>query len=455
MYNHALHRSEIPSQSERTDRFLNPRDWIPGSGTKSIYYGWKVAAASCFMMFFASGIFFRGFSVFFVPLRDSLHLSNFQTSLVFSISRAEGGLEGPAAGYLIDKFGNRLLAVLGIIIAGVGYLVFARVDDFISFALVYLGMISLGASVSFQHAIFAGLNMWFIRNRALALSLLASSAALGGVVLIPLLTLLISRASWEWAAFISGLIFLVLVLPFTLVLKTSPESIGLLPDGDDPASGPRPVREQGASAGRPAVDPRDFGISEALRTSAYWLLLLGMVLRQLAIMGILVNLQPLLIWKGASLETAGYLISLMLATNVVARVAIGWAADRWPKPPIMTLCSAAGSLACVLIIMGSWDTSPWAVVLYLVLTGIGESVGIIGWAALGDYYGRRKFATLRGIITFSQSGVLVGSPMFVGWWADHTGGDYTFPLLLCLVFLATTAVCFALMRKPTRRSPTG
>ena len=393
------------------------------------------------MMFFASGIFFRGFSVFFVPLRDSLHLTNFQTSLVFSISRAEGGLEGPAAGYLIDKFGNRVLAVLGIIIAGIGYLLFARV-----------GMISLGASVSFQHAIFAGLNMWFIRNRALALSLLASSAALGGVVLIPLLTLLIARAGWEWAAFISGLIFLGVVLPFTLVIRTSPESMGLLPDGDAPTSSPSPARAQGAPRTGVLPDARDFSISEALHTSTYWLLLLGMVLRQLAIMGILVNLQPILIWKGASLETAGYLIALMLATNVVARVAIGWAADRWPKPPIMTLCSAAGSLACVLIIMGSWDTTPWAIVLYLVLTGIGESVGIIGWAALGDYYGRRKFASLRGIITFSQSGVLVGSPMFVGWWADHTGGDYSFSLLLCLIFLGTAAVCFVFMRKPTRRA---
>ena len=407
------------------------------------------------MMFFASGIFFRGFSVFFVPLRDSLHLSNFQTSLVFSISRAEGGLEGPAAGYLIDKFGNRLLAVLGIITAGIGYLVFARVDDFITFALVYLGMISLGASVSFQHAIFAGLNMWFIRNRALALSLLASSAALGGVVLIPLLTLFIARAGWEWASFISGLVFLVVVLPFTLVIKTSPESMGLLPDGDAPASGTSPSRVQGNLRAGAIADSRDFSISEALHTSAYWLLLLGMVLRQLAVMGIMVNLQPLLIWKGASLETAGYLISLMLATNVVSRVAIGWAADRWPKPPIMTLCSAAGSLACVLILLGSWDTSPWAIVLYLVLTGIGESVGIIGWAALGDYFGRRKFASLRGIITFSQSGVLVGSPMFVGWWADHTGGSYAFPLLLCLIFIGTAAVCFAFMRKPTRRPSTG
>ena len=72
--------------------------------------------------------------------------------------------------------------------------------------------------------------------------------------------------------------------------------------------------------------------------------------------------------------------------------------------------------------------------------------------SLGGFYGRRKFASLRGIITFSQSGVLVGSPMFVGWWADHTNGDYTLPLILCLVFLATSTICFAGLRKPVRKT---
>ena len=418
-----------------------------------MYYGWKIVAASCFMMFFASGIFFRGFSVFFVPLRDSLHLSNFQTSLVFSISRAEGGLEGPAAGYLIERFGTRRLAVAGIVVTGIGYLLFTQVNSFLFFALVYLGMISLGASISFQHAIFAGFNMWFIRRRAFVLSLLAAFASLGGVVLIPGLTLMIARVGWEWAAFGAGLAFLLIVLPFTVVLKPSPESMGLLPDGDQPAESSPPVQGN-RQQGRQPLDPRDFGVSEAMHTTGFWFLLMGMGLRQLAVMGILVNLQPILIWKGASLETAGYLISFMLAINVVARLVLGWAADRWPKPPIMTACSAAGSVGILLLLLGSWDTSPWAIMLYLVLTGIGESAGIIGWATLGDFYGRRKFASLRGIITFSQSWALVGSPMFVGWWADHSGGSYSLSLLLGLVFLIIAALCFALMRKPIRRPTT-
>jgi len=72
------------------------------------------------MVFFASGIFFRGFAVFFRPVRDHLDLSDAQTALVFSVARAEGGLEGPAAGWAIDRFGNRKLLVAGVILAAAG-----------------------------------------------------------------------------------------------------------------------------------------------------------------------------------------------------------------------------------------------------------------------------------------------------------------------------------------------
>ena len=51
------------------------------------------------MTFFASGIFFRGFTVFVPAVRDALGLSQAQTNLVFSVARAEGGLEGPVAGW--------------------------------------------------------------------------------------------------------------------------------------------------------------------------------------------------------------------------------------------------------------------------------------------------------------------------------------------------------------------
>ena len=80
-----------------------------------IFYGWWMVAITSAMAFFASGVFFRGFTVFVPAIRDSLGISQAQTNLVFSIARAEGGLEGPVAGWLIDRFGNKKLLIPALI----------------------------------------------------------------------------------------------------------------------------------------------------------------------------------------------------------------------------------------------------------------------------------------------------------------------------------------------------
>ena len=257
---------------------MNLAAWIRTRRPTQVYYGWWIAAASYAMMFLASGTFFRGFIVFFVPVRDSLGITNFQASLVFSMSRAEGGLEGPLAGWMIDRFGIRKLMMGGVLLAGLGYFAFSRVDNFLWFALVYLGVISLGNSVAFQHAMFANFNMWFIRRRAFAMSLLAAASALGTIVLIPVITLMILHFSWELTAFIFGFIYLLIILPLSLVIRTSPESMGLLPDGDLPQEG-ESTGSTGDSTQAGVLpttpDPRDYRVGEALRTPAFWLLLLG------------------------------------------------------------------------------------------------------------------------------------------------------------------------------------
>ena len=159
------------------------------------------------MIFFASGIFFRGFTVLVPFIRDALGITQAQTNLIFSIARAEGGLEGPFAGWVIDRFGNRKLLIPCIVLAIVGYFVLSFfVSNVWMFALVYLGMVSLGNSIAFQHAMFAGLNQWFRRRRSLAISILAATASLGGLVMVPTMNALITRYSWQTATLLSAVL---------------------------------------------------------------------------------------------------------------------------------------------------------------------------------------------------------------------------------------------------------
>ena len=415
-----------------------------------IFYGWWMVLACSAMIFFASGIFFRGFTVFVPAIRDSLGLTQAQTNLIFSLARAEGGLEGPVAGWAIDRFGNKALLVPGIILAAIGYLILAGfVNSYWSFALVYLGIISLGNSVAFQHAMFAGINQWFRRRRSFAISTLAAVSSLGGLILVPIMSLVILNLSWRWAIAGSGIAYLIGILPFTILFRNRPEDIGLRPDGD---SEPPLIQTQSSTGVYGNTLERDYTVKEALRTRAYWLLLTGAGLRQLATIGILVSLIPILQSKGVGLQMAANLTGAMFGINFVSRMTLGYIGDKWPKSWILGATLALESLGFLCLFLGSWDDGRlFLLIIFVVLEGLGDGAGIIVWAALGEYYGREKFASLRGIITFSHSWVMIAMPVFAGWVYDHYG-TFDPALIPAIGGAAIASLCFFLIKRPPQLS---
>ena len=415
-----------------------------------IFYGWWMVLACSAMIFFASGIFFRGFTVFVPAIRDSLGLTQAQTNLIFSLARAEGGLEGPVAGWAIDRFGNKALLVPGIILAAIGYLILAGfVNSYWSFALVYLAIISLGNSLAFQHAMFAGINQWFRRRRSFAISTLAAVSSLGGLILVPIMSLVILNLSWRWAIAGSGIAYLIGILPFTILFRIRPEDIGLRPDGD---SEPPLIQTQSSTGVYGNTLERDYTVKEALRTRAYWLLLTGAGLRQLATIGILVSLIPILQSKGVGLQMAANLTGAMFGINFVSRMTLGYIGDKWPKSWILGATLALESLGFLCLFLGSWDDGRlFLLIIFVVLEGLGDGAGIIVWAALGEYYGREKFASLRGIITFSHSWVMIAMPVFAGWVYDHYG-TFDPALIPAIGGAAIASLCFFLIKRPPRLS---
>lgn len=421
--------------------------------SSKIFFGWWMVAITSWMAFFASGIFFRGFTVFVPALRDSLGISQAQTNLIFSLARAEGGLEGPFAGWLIDKFGNRNLLIPSVLLAVLGYFALSQfVSGFWSFALVYLLMVSLGNSIAFQHAMFAGINQWFRRRRSLAISILAAVSSLGGLFIVPSMNVVIENWGWEMASLLAGVAYLVFLFPLCFVFRNKPEDMGLLPDGD---TSPPSAQSRGTAARRRVL--RDYTVREALHTSAYWLLMLGAGLRMIATLGILVSIIPILEEKGVSRQMAANLTGVMFGINFVARLVIGYLGDKWPKSLLLAVSLAAEAVALVFLFYGEWDAGALGIallVMFIILEGFGDGAGIIVWAALGDYFGRDRFATLRGYITFSHSWALVASPVFVGWVFDRFG-NYDWAIGPAAVCAGLSSLCFLLIRRPPQLTSSG
>ena len=403
-----------------------------------------MVAITSAMSFFASGVFFRGFGVLVLPIRNELGITQAQTNLVFSVARAEGGLEGPFAGWLIDKFGNRNVLVPSLLLAVIGYFIMAFwMPGFWTFALVYLGLVSLGNSMAFQHACFAGLNQWFQRKRALAISILAAVASLGGLALIPTMNLLIDQAGLRWGLIASGLFYLVILLPLCIWFRNRPEDMGLLPDGAT-----RPPTTGGR--GQTRRETRDYTVREALRTRAYWLLLFGAGLRQTATLGILVSLFPILVDdKGMSTQMAANLIGAMSAINFVSRLIMGYMGDRVSKQAIMAVSLFVEGVGYLFLWQGDWQTAIGITLVlgFVVCEGMMDGAGVIVWAALGEYYGRTRFATLRGYITFAYAWALVASPVYAGWVYDQFG-SYNRAIVPGAICAMIAGVCFLFIKRP-------
>jgi MFS family permease len=156
-----------------------------------VFYGWWVVLLGSLILAVGSGILYHGFTVFFLPLKRDLAVSSAAVSLLYGAARLEGGAEGPLVGYLIDRFGPRVLIAGGAILCGLGLILLSTVNSFTGFFIIYIFIVSLGYNAGFFHPVYAAVNSWFVRHRGVGFSITSASASIGGMVMAPLLSYLI------------------------------------------------------------------------------------------------------------------------------------------------------------------------------------------------------------------------------------------------------------------------
>ena len=396
--------------------------------------------AGSLIMAVGSGIVYYCFTVFFLPLKRDLALSSAAVSLVYGASRLEGGAEGPLVGYLIDRIGPKKMIFIGATLTGVGFLLLSKVNSFLMLLIVYVLVISLAYNAGFFHPLSTAVNSWFIRRRAFTFGIISAAGSFGGVVMAPVLSYLALTYSWHIAAVFAGTIILIICLPLALVVHRSPEVRGLLPDGQ-PAQ--REVTRQTTRSGQ-ITDQVEFKVKEALKYRAYWLLALCIALRILVTVALAVHLIPILVWKGMDEATAAYLVSLHAFANVPAMLGMGWLGDRWSKTRLCSLCMLGTAGSILVVSFGQTSTA-----VYFLPLGLTVAMGTapINWSLIGDFFGRRSYATLRGIMAVGYGIATFLSPIYAGWIFDRTG-SYTMVLTSFSIILVVGAILFATLRRP-------
>src|SRR5918993_1641363 len=94
-----------------------------------VYYGWRMVGLVSLIRIVGGGLHQFGFTVFFLPISQDLGISRAATSLAFSLSRAQGAIEAPLVGYLVDRFGPRPIILIAALLAGIGYILLSWVNS--------------------------------------------------------------------------------------------------------------------------------------------------------------------------------------------------------------------------------------------------------------------------------------------------------------------------------------
>lgn len=393
---------------------------------------------------------FWAFGVFILPLEREFGWARAEVSGAFSASWLVAGLIGPFVGRAVDRYGARPLMLAGTAASGVSFLALAGVQELWQF---YLGQIvmSFCRAWMFYIPMNALVTRWFVRRRSVALALATSGFAVGGMLFVPLLTFLEEAAGWRWGYVFCGGVLYAVVFPLVLwVLRSRPEDLGLLPDGDPPRTVPSAADPAFAQPAYPQPTGHQWSSREALRSRTFWLVALGFSLTFFSNISFTVHAIPFFVSRGLTADIGAGVISATNAVVALVRVPFGLLIDRAPSVrAIMFLAIASQAAAMSVLLVSTEPAALWSFVGFWSVGGGG--MPLLEAAFIVRTFGERHYGALLGTMGMVETtGTLIG-PVLAGFVFDVTG-SYEAAMLMFLGTSAGAFACFAALRPPAAAS---
>jgi MFS family permease len=329
------------------------RHLVSTAKSTRIFYGWWIVVAAFLNLFFAVGVIFYGFPVFYPALADSLHFTRAQLTQGFLLGFLIAGLPfGLVAGTVIDRIGARWVILAGAGLIGASLLLMGIMTKLWHYELLciveVLGYV-LAGPIGNQVLV----ARWFKARRGRAMGYVYLGLGLGGVVSPLLSNALIRGFGWRHAIEVIGLLVLVVLIPVGIfITRSDPADLGLSPDGS-PAAGSVPSTVH-VESGLAPIDTQS-----AIRTQNFWLILAGSTVVIGAIGAVIQHFILFLKDQGYSPTTASRFFTGLLVASLGGRVLVGYLADRFRKKNIMALFYGTLSVSVLLLNLAHYPLAIW------------------------------------------------------------------------------------------------
>jgi OFA family oxalate/formate antiporter-like MFS transporter len=334
-----------------------------------------------------------GWTLFVNPIDQKYHWGRAAIQVAFTIFVLTETWLVPLEGYLIDKFGPRVMIAGSGVLVAIAWVINSVAD---SLFLLYVGAAigGIGAGVIYGGSVGNALK-WFPDRRGLAAGLTAAGFGAGSALTVIPIANMIQSSGYQSAFLWFGLGQGIVVVLVALFLRA-----------------PEPGEVNAPAAPAVAQSKRDYGPGEVLRTPVFWVMYAMFVM--VGAGGLMATAQLAPIAKdfnvggipvsilGITLPALTFALSIDRVLNGFCRPFFGWVSDNIGRENTMFIAFFAEGVGIWFLYLNANDP-----LLFVLLSGVvffawGEIYSLFP-ATSTDIYGR-KFATTNYGLLYTAKG---------------------------------------------------
>ena len=399
------------------------------------FYGYIIVAAGFLTLLIVYGAQYS-FGVFLKPLLTEFGWSRSVISGAYSLTYVFGGVWSIFAGRISDRFGPRLVVMVGGLLVSFSYLLMSQITAVWQIYLTYGVLLSIGMAAVFV-PVLSTVARWFIAKRGLVSGIVIAGIGIGITIMPPLASFLISSYSWRISYIVVGLIALtipVIIAPF--LRRGTDRGVELLEDADV---------HQDENSNHPMLG---FSLPQAIRTRQLWIIMVIFFIMNNCIQTVMVHIVAYATDAGIVANMAATILTAIGIVSIISKVGMGSALDRLRSKTVMIIVTILMLISFLLLQL------PIALILLYIFAVIfaasyGGSTTTMS-PAVAEYFGLREHGAIYGVVIFAASMGSATGPFIAGLIFDMSG-SYNLVIVGCAV-LSAVAVILLRSLKPAEQN---